>query len=105
MIAVIEYEAAKKKLNSYLLWFLRYDINKFMHCNDLLLRCNDLLLRCNDLLLRCNDLLLRCNDLQLRSNNLLLRSNDLMLSIDDHLIVFFTDKRAIPEIENYFREV
>ena len=40
-----------------------------------------------------------------RDEKILMPSNDLMLSIDDHLIVFFTDKRAIPEIENYFREV
>ena len=39
-----------------------------------------------------------------RDEKILMPSNDLMLSIDDHLIVFFTDKRAIPEIENYFRE-
>ena len=40
-----------------------------------------------------------------RDDKILMPSNDLMLSIDDHLIVFFTDKQAIPEIENYFREV
>jgi trk system potassium uptake protein TrkA len=40
-----------------------------------------------------------------RDEKILMPSNDLMLSIDDHLIVFFTDKQAIPEIENYFREV
>ena len=39
-----------------------------------------------------------------RDEKILMPSNDLVLSIDDHLIVFFTDKRAIPEIENYFRE-
>ncbi len=40
-----------------------------------------------------------------RDEKILMPSNDLMLNIDDHLIVFFTDKQAIPEIENYFREV
>ena len=78
--------SSQKNLSSYLLWFLRYDINKFMHCNDLLLRCNDLLLHSNDLLLRSNDLLLRSNDLLLRSNHLLLRSNDLLLRSNDLLL-------------------
>jgi Trk K+ transport system NAD-binding subunit len=40
-----------------------------------------------------------------RNERIYMPSDDLLLSIDDHLIVFFTDKRAIPEIENYFREV
>jgi trk system potassium uptake protein TrkA len=40
-----------------------------------------------------------------RNEKIYMPSDDLLLSIDDHLIVFFTDKQAIPEIENYFREV
>ena len=40
-----------------------------------------------------------------RDDKIMMPADDLMLNIDDHLIVFFTDKKAISEIENYFKEV
>ena len=35
-----------------------------------------------------------------RDEKILMPSNDLMLSIDDHLIVFFTDKQACLSVKN-----
>ena len=40
-----------------------------------------------------------------RSEEVLMPSDDLKLQIEDHLIVFLTNKSAVSEVEKYFKEV